>query len=462
MGSSAVSDTVPGSGAAAVFTLADLAGGGVSTPAGGALGGVASAAVARAGELGLPTVRDEEWRYTNPLRVVEGPYTLPREAVDAGWSGMEEPRLDGVGGVRLVFVDGRFSAGLSELGGLPDGLEIAVLGDDGDGGVVDAARDVLSEGVSSARDGFEALGAGLTSGGVVVRVASGVKLGQPIVVRFLTRGLGSGGEGGAGLLTSPTVVILAGEGSECTVVEDHQSPEGACGLSLGRGEIRASSGAVVKHLMIERESSGRHFVSTLRVRQDGESVVRSHRMLLGGAVVRNNIHSTIEGEGADAEFNGLFVPDGSQHHDTHIRIEHMEPGCTSRQYYRGLLSDTSRGVFTGRIYVRDEAQKTDAIQSNSNLLLSPRAQVTAKPQLEIYADDVRCTHGATSGMFDEDALFYLMSRGIDRKTSRLLLLHAFAGENIDRILDGELRELVRGLVFGKLDAALDRVDSSSP
>jgi Fe-S cluster assembly protein SufD len=185
-------------------------------------------------------------------------------------------------------------------------------------------------------------------------------------------------------------------------------------------------------------------------------MVHSDRVLLGGSISRNNIHATIEGEHAESAFNGIFLPEDRQHMDSHIRVEHMAEDCHSRQHYRGLLADRGKGVFTGRIYVKDVAQKTDAIQHNSNLLLSRTAQMTTKPQLEIYADDVRCTHGATSGELDENSLFYLRARGVSEATARLLLLHAFAGENIDRIEHEDTRDAVRAIINDRLAEALKR------
>jgi len=406
-----------------------------------------AAAIARAAELGMPRKSDEEWRYTNPGPLLETPYVPIAGGHDEGDAPIDE--LPITPAVRLVFVDGRFDPARSDLDRQPQGLRVEPLAGEHTQADAQALAPILDRARADARDGLEALGCGLLSCGAVVRLADGAALDRPILIVFRA-------EREDPALTAPLVAVLAGEGAQAEVIEDHQGAQGAAGLTLGRTELRVSRGARVEHVTLERQGPSRSHVSTLRLVQSGASFARSHRVLLGGSIVRNNIHATIEGEHAECAFNGLFVPEHRQHHDTHIRVEHMAPNCQSRQFYRGLLADRARGVFTGRIYVRDIAQKTDAIQSNANLLLSPAAQVTAKPQLEIYADDVRCTHGATSGMIDADALFYLRARGVPERAARLLLLHAFAGENLDRIANQPLRDRVREIIFQRLDAALGR------
>lgn len=439
------------------FTLADVAQLAGRLPGGeGWLGEIRQAALERSSSLGMPTKRDEAWRYTNPKPVLDDAYATPESGEFAGelpagiafGPAAENAGLGVESCARVVFVDGRFAPGLSELESAEVGLSVELI--DGSSDSDDALVSAMRDGLAAARDGLEALGAGLVTSGVVIRVAERAEISKPVSIVFVTT------SDGPSLLTAPYVAVFAGQASRAEVIEDHIGAEASGGLALSRTEIHASRDAFVEHTLVQRESTRRHHVSTLRVVEAPASFVRSNRFLLGGATVRNNIHATIAGDHCDSEYNGLFVPEGRQHHDTDIRIEHMQPDCKSRQYYKGLLADSSRGVFTGRIYVEDVAQKTDAIQSNSNLLLSPKAQVVAKPQLEIYADDVRCTHGATSGMFDDDALFYLCARGVPQHKARLLLLHAFAGENIDRVSNARLRESVRDVVFEKLDAALER------
>jgi len=447
---SSISTTTGGSGTLSPFTLAALLDRGATAleASGARLADVRAAALARAGELGLPSRADEEWRYTNPKPILDHAYVLPEPGPHAGTATIDGLPLEPV--LRLVFVDGRFDPERSDLAEAPPGLTVQPIGVDEVEPDERILGPILDRAVADARDGFEALGAGLAGSGALVHLGPGTRIERPIVIVFRAE------RSDASILTTPSVTVVAETGARAEVIEDHQGAAESEGLTLGRTELRVARDAHVEHVTIERESASRFHVSTLRLIQAGSSFARSHRVLLGGSIVRNDVHATIEGEHAESAFNGVFVPEHRQHHDTRIRVEHMAPDCHSRQFYRGVLADRARGVFTGRIYVKDVAQKTDAIQSNSNLLLSPEARVTAKPQLEIYADDVRCTHGATSGMIDEDALFYLRARGVSRKTARLLLLHAFAGENIDRIANESLREFVRSVIFERLDAALER------
>jgi Fe-S cluster assembly protein SufD len=215
-------------------------------------------------------------------------------------------------------------------------------------------------------------------------------------------------------------------------------------------ELIAGDHAVVSHFMIEREDVHAFNVSTLRIQQGRAADVSSHSVLVGGAIVRNNVHPVLNGEGGECLINGLFIGDGSQHLDNYMLVEHASPHCGSRQFYNGILAGHAHGVFHGRIVVHKDAQKTDAKQTNRNLLLSETAQIDTKPQLEIYADDVKCTHGATIGQIDEGALFYLRSRGIEEDTARRLLLMAFAGECLDRMKEGPARAHVERLIGNSL------------
>ncbi len=404
-------------------------------------------AIERAAAIGLPAKTDEEWRYTDPKPLLEGQFSLPRPGAHEGDDPCEHMEIEA--SARIVFIDGRLAPEHCRLSGLPSGVEVSLVGTGEEADVEERLAPIVAQGIGGARDGLEALGAGLITGGVFVRVDAGVTLEKPIVVVFRA-------EDGSPVLSAPHITLIVGEGARASVIEDHQGSAGATGLTLGRSEVRVAKGAHAEHAMLQREAPGRHHVSTLRLIQDAESHFHSDRILLGGAVTRNNIHATLQGESCEAVFNGLYTPEERQHHDSHIRVEHMAPGCNSRQYYRGILADRSRAVFTGRIYVKDVAQQTDAIQSNSNLLLSDAAQAVAKPQLEIYADDVRCTHGATSGQLDADAEFYLRARGVPERVAKLLLLQAFAGENIDRIENEALRSTVHALADDRLGAALER------
>ncbi len=217
-------------------------------------------------------------------------------------------------------------------------------------------------------------------------------------------------------------------------------------LSNAVTELVAGENAIIHHYLIEEESAHAFNVETLRIEQGRSSQVTSHSLLFGGAIVRNNVHPVLAGEGAYCLINGLFMGAGTQHLDNYMKVEHASAHCDSRQFYNGILDDQARGVFHGRIVVHPGAQKTDAKQTNRNLLLSDSAQIDTKPQLEIYADDVKCTHGATIGQLDEGAIFYLRSRGIPEQEARAILLLGFAGESLQRMKSEVIRTHLETLV----------------
>jgi Fe-S cluster assembly protein SufD len=241
-------------------------------------------------------------------------------------------------------------------------------------------------------------------------------------------------------------LIIADDESEANIVEDYISIGEGASFSNAVTELVAGEAAVISHYLIERENLRSYNVSTLRIQQAGNANVSSHSVLLGGALVRNNVHPVLAGEGGECLINGLFVGSGRQHLDNYMLVEHASPHCGSRQFYNGILDERAHGVFHGRIIVHKDAQKTDAKQTNRNLLLSDDAQIDTKPQLEIYADDVKCTHGATIGQVEENALFYMRSRGIDEISARRLLLLAFANECLDRMKCRAVRDYLRRLV----------------
>ena len=247
-------------------------------------------------------------------------------------------------------------------------------------------------------------------------------------------------------ISHPRNLIVAEENSQATILEDYVSLSGGAALSNTVTELVAGDNSVVSHYMIEREDVQAFNISTLRIQQGRNANVSSHSILLGGALVRNNVHPVLAGQGGECLINGLFIGTGKQHLDNYMLVEHASPHCASRQFYNGILDDSAHGVFHGRIIVHKDAQKTDAKQTNRNLLLSDTAQIDTKPQLEIYADDVKCTHGATIGQIEETALFYLRSRGIDELSARRLLLMAFASECLDRMAEGPARTHVENLI----------------
>jgi Fe-S cluster assembly protein SufD len=262
--------------------------------------------------------------------------------------------------------------------------------------------------------------------------------------------LSSGSTDGVKPLITPRVLVIAGRGSESAIVESHVGVTEGGYLSAGVSEIFLEEGAHLDHHKLQQESSAAFHMSTLVVRQDRNSRFANHAVSLGAALARNDIRVVLAGEGAECILDGLFVTHGEQHSDSHTHVDHAQPHCASRELYKGILSDRSRGVFHGTILVRPGAQKTDALQVNRNLLLSKEALVNSTPALEIHADDVKCKHGSTTGRLDAGALFYLRSRGLDEEAARSLLVHAFAGEVVGRLRWESLRMHVEAVLRQRL------------
>ncbi|MGH9734770.1 MAG: Fe-S cluster assembly protein SufD [Candidatus Acidiferrales bacterium] len=391
-------------------------------------------------QVGFPAARDEDWRFTNISAIAETPFRFSIDPVRLSPRDLDPWRMEAAA-CRLVFVNGRFSSGLSTSENLPVGVHVSSLAKQ----IVEAPAEIehqLGAYLNTERDAFCALNTAFAEDGAYVHIARGVVLSGPIHLLFVSAGAGEP------LMTHPRNLIVAEEESQAAIIEDYVSlgGTGAAALSNTATEFVARDNAIVSHYLIEREDTRAFNVSTLRIQQGRSANVASHSLLIGGAIVRNNVHPVLAGEGGECLINGLFIVNGRQHLDNYMYVEHAKPHCGSRQFYNGILDDQAHGVFHGRIIVHKDAQKTDAKQTNRNLLLSDDAQIDTKPQLEIYADDVKCTHGATIGQIDESALFYLRSRGIDEISARKLLLLAFASECLNRMKEEPARTFAEKLI----------------
>lgn len=373
---------------------------------------------------GFPRPGDEEWRQTNVAPIAATAFEIPARPERAP----APPARDH--GPRLLFADGHLTAELTE--GVPSRAIVAPLSR-----VLAERPDLLEPHLGAVaplgRRPFSALNTAFLQEGAVVVIPPRVVLPHPIEIVYTSHGQGRSA------VQHPRTLIVAGEGSQATVIESFTGRPTAPLLTNAVTEIVVGSGAVLHHVRVLDEGEAWH-VGALAAVQERDSRLHSHNICLGAALARLDIGSSLAGVGAECVLNGLYLAQGRQHVDNHTSLEHASPHCPSRELYKGILSGSARAVFNGRIVVRPDAQKTDAKQSNRNLLLSGEATVYTRPQLEIYADDVRCTHGATIGQLDEQALFYLRSRGIAADQARALLLHAFAAEILDRIPVPALRE----------------------
>jgi Fe-S cluster assembly protein SufD len=391
--------------------------------------------------LGFPQPRDEDWKYTRVAAIEKqdfsaaAPGTVSRSQV--------APLLlpETLNAHQLVFVDGRFSADLSQRTALARGAVLSDLASVLDSQGNDAAT-LLAHGETH-RHAFTALNTAFAASGVLLRLDEGVDLGAPLHLLFLA-------SGEADTVAHPRILIECAPGARAIVIE-HYVALGECAY-FNNVVTRATlgGGAALEHYKLQREAPTAFHVSTLNVQQDETSRFVSHSISLGAALSRHDINIALNAPGASCVLNGLYVAHGRQHVDYHTRVDHIAPACTSAEDYRGVLAGRARGVFNGRVYVHRDAQKSDASQSNRNLLLSRDAEIDTKPQLEIHADDVKCSHGATVGQLDEKMVFYLRSRGIDEAAARALLTYGFARDVADRMSITALREVVAQALLERL------------
>jgi Fe-S cluster assembly protein SufD len=400
--------------------------------------------IQRFAALGFPTLRQEEWRFTNVAPIARGTFVRPSNEVEAVDPGRLTP-YDFAAAARLVFVDGRFSQRLSQLGELPAGTVVSSLSE-----VLARTPDLVLPWLGQiARVGekpdnpFVALNTGFLHDGACVLVPRGAVIEQPIHLLFL-----SSDNGGQPTFSFPRNLIVAGENSQVTVVESYVG-EGTyfcCPVT----EMVAGPASVIDHYKLQRESRDAFHVATFQIQGEKSSTPSSHSISIGGGLVRNDVNAVLAGEGIDCILNGLYLAEGRQLVDHHMRVEHAQPHCASHELYKGILDGKARAVFNGLIHVHKGAQKTDAKQSNRNLLLSSEAIANSNPQLEIFADDVRCTHGSTVGQLDDDAIFYLRSRGIGAEAARSLLTYAFASDIVERIKVEPVRRDLEEFLFSRL------------
>ena len=400
-------------------------------------------------ELGFPTTRNEEWKYTSVAPIAKTPFTpfdRPRNDVTA--ASLAPYQCTGRSGIRLVFVNGRYSPELSSINSLPETVRVGSLADAirGEREVVEPA---LARYASFKEQAFTALNTAFMKDGAFVYVPRGVVVKSPIHVLFVT----SQSTGETPLL-SPRTLVVVEEQSQVSLVESYVSLQDFVYFTNAVTEIIQGENSVVDLYKIQEESDQAYHIATTQIHQDRNSTFASQYISLGGSIIRNDVNAVLDSEGCNCTLNGLYVIHGRQHEDNHTRIDHVKPHCASHELYKGILSGRSTGVFNGKVYVHEDAQKTDAKQTNKNLILSEEAQINTKPQLEIYADDVKCTHGATVGQLDEDALFYLRSRGIGREHARNILTCAFARDIIDRIKIEPLRIQVELTLLERLENGL--------
>jgi Fe-S cluster assembly protein SufD len=410
-----------------------------------------TAAVARFVEKGLPTARDEAWRHTPVAPLAKGRFEAADPAARPAPGALAALLRDGRG-PQLVFVNGRLSREHSALDSGQAGVVVASLRD-----LLREAPERLEPWLGRAADGwtgvFSDLNTAFAEDGAVILLAPGTVVKEPIFVAQVSAG------DGAPTVSYVRTLVVAGRGSECRLVETLASPDGRASLSNAVTEVVVEDNARVDRYKLQQEGREALHVATLAARLSRDARFSDHSIALGAALSRNDIDVRFEAEGGDCVLNGLFVLDGRRVADTHSRIDHAKPHCSSRQLYKGIVDDQARGVFNGLVVVRPGAQKTDAVQTNRNLLLSREALVHSTPQLEILADDVKCKHGSTTGQLDPVALFYLRSRGIGEAAARSLLTWAFASDLVRKMEIEPLRRTVERHLQAHLPGVADLAEA---
>ncbi|HWH51799.1 MAG TPA: Fe-S cluster assembly protein SufD [Gemmatimonadaceae bacterium] len=391
------------------------------------------AALERFASLGFPTTKNEDWHYTSVSPIAEHDFTLlSSPSGEIARADLAPFTFGAADWHTIVFVNGRYARELSDCDTLPAGVRLLDLATAWTT-APDAAQRIGTL-VSTETQPFTALNAAFMLDGAVVEIAADVKVERPIHLLFVVDANAAKG------MMHPRNVIIAGRHSEATVVESYVSTTDAVYFTNAVTEAFVADGATLRHYKMQREGRRAFHVSTTEARQGRDSHFVSFSFGTGGSLSRSNVYTTLAGAGCGATLNGLYMLDGEQHGDHQTQIIHAEPNCFSRELYKGVLDGRSHGVFNGKVYVHPIAQKTDGKQTNNTLLLSDTAQIDTKPQLEIFADDVKCTHGATVGQIDRTALFYLESRGLSATVARRLLTYAFAADVLETIEVGEVRE----------------------
>jgi Fe-S cluster assembly protein SufD len=402
-------------------------------------------AIERFAEIGFPTLREEEWRKTSVAPILGVPFQPQARYTANGFTAraLERYTFEPWECTHLVFINGHYAPELSRLRPLPEGAIVEPMSQ-----ALERRRGEiephLARRAGEGAHAFAALNTAFMQDGAYVRIADGVSVEEALHLLFISTGSGEP------VVSYPRNLIVAGKGSRVSVVESYVGPHHDLYFTDAVTEIVAGEDARVDHTRLQRESGKAFHVAVLQADLGRYARLGSWNVSLGGALVRTDLNTLLGAEGAEVRLDGLYITGGSQHVDNHTLIDHAAPGCTSNELYKGVLDDRSRGVFDGRIIVRKDAQKSDAHQTNKNLLVSEDALVDTTPRLQILADDVKCTHGATIGQIDEDAMFYLRTRAISEEAARNLLIQAFVSEVLHGMRIDPIRAGLECLLFTRL------------
>lgn len=397
---------------------------------------------------GFPNQRQEEWKYTSVAAIAQSRFALAAATIDADLERHIAGQIAALalpGTRRLVFIDGRYAPSCSDLGALPAGVTIASLA-----ACLEQPSVLLHawlEPQAPYASAFMALNTACLADGAYIELAAGAVLAEPLHLLFIAAS--------DERVTHSRTLLRAAEGSRACLIEQHVALGAHRYFSNVATELRLGPGAQIEHHKLQDESMDAFHIATTRADLAADSQLLSSAFAFGGALARTDLNVELSGIGASCSLDGLYLADGHRHLDQHTRIDHRRPRGSSRELYKGVLAGAGRAVFNGKVIVQPAAQQSDAAQSNRNLLLSDQAEIDTKPQLEIWADDVKCSHGATVGQLDEEQIFYLRSRGVGEAAARALLTHAFAAEMLARLGLAPLRERLDALLRERLALPLE-------
>jgi Fe-S cluster assembly protein SufD len=395
-------------------------------------------------KLGFPTTKMEYWRYTNVKPILEHTYKTPErnQEINLTKEELNKYLIAGFDANVLVFYNGQFIKRLSTVNQLPQGVIVDSLNNH-------LVNEVFQNHYARIADinteSFTALNTAFANEGAFIFIPEKTVLPQAIHILYLSD------SNDGNMMTSPRNLIAASKSSQVQIVESYHSIGENISFTNALTEIIADENSIIDYYKVQNENNSSFQINNTQIKQERNSVVTSYAITLDGSLVRNNLNYLLNAENCETHLFGLYLLNGKQHVDNHTLVDHAKPNCMSNELYKGIMKDHSHGVFNGRIIVRKDAQKTNAFQSNKNILLSDDAGITAKPQLEIFADDVKCSHGATTGQLDKEALFYLISRGIPKEKTQAMLVHAFASDVINKVKIDKLKINLLHLISERLN-----------
>jgi Fe-S cluster assembly protein SufD len=389
---------------------------------------------------GIPHRKSEEYKYINMELVLKGDYSFDTN------TSLTSKQIDHTqflkNAIIVVIENGIFSKDLSKISNLPKGVKISSISEATSDSIFQTHYSKYADVVN---DPFAALNTALSKGGVYINVSNGVVIETPIHIIHVS-------SANKNLITNPRNLVVIGSASQVKIIESFETVDPKYKVfNNALTEIIVEEKAIADHYKIQNENDLGYLLSTSVITQKKESVFSTNTIILSGALVRNNLTIVLDGEFIESHLNGLYLTNGNQVVDNHTLVDHRKPNCNSNELYKGIIEDKSAATFNGKIFVRKDAQKTNAFQSNKNILLSDDGSINTKPQLEIYADDVKCSHGTSTGKLDPDKIFYLRARGLSETSAKKILMHAFASEVVDKIKIEELKEYVEGEIAKRFE-----------